>query len=194
MFYAVKLKKILKPIVIIVVMVAILSAVMKVVDTFFPLKYTDYIEQYSTEYGLDSLLVVSLINAESRFDPNAVSSKGASGLMQLMQITADWGAEEIGIDDYSYADICDPELNIRIGCWYLSKLIAQYDGNVDTALAAYNAGSGNVSQWLEDPEKSGDGNSLHTIPFPQTDDYVKKINRNMKIYEIIIKIRGGLDV
>lgn len=194
MFYTVKLNKLLKPIAVIVAIVVLLGAVMKVVDAFFPLKYTEYIEKYSAEYELDSLLVVSLINAESRFDADAVSSKGASGLMQLMQITADWGAEEIGIDNYSYDDICDPELNIRIGCWYLSKLIAQYDGNVDTALAAYNAGSGNVSQWLEDPDKSGDGNSLHTIPFPQTDSYVKKINRSMRVYEVIIKLRGGLNV
>ena len=79
-----------------------------------------------------------------------------------------------------------PEINILIGCWYLNKLINQYD-NVETALAAYNAGSGNVSRWLADDEYSSDGIRLDYIPYKKTRNYVKKVQQAKKIYEYLYR-------
>ena len=78
----------------------------------------------------------------------------------------------------------DPEINIKMGCWYLNNLIEQF-GNVDTALAAYNAGSGNVRQWLQDSEYSKDGETLYNIPFAETKKYVDKIKVNYKMYQYL---------
>ena len=153
----------------------------------FPIEYEEIITRYSQQYGLREELVCAVIHAESTFRPNIVSKKGASGLMQLMKSTADWGALEIGIIGYDYSNIFDPELNIQLGCWYLAKLIDQF-GSEKTALAAYNAGSGNVNGWLEIKEYSQDGISLDYIPFTETRNYTKKIDRNEKIYFVLFKI------
>lgn len=71
-------------------------------------------------------------------------------------------------------DIFDPETNIRLGCWYLSKLYKEF-GKLDLVIAAYNGGSGNVKKWLENNEYSKDGENLHDIPFKQTSKYVEKV-------------------
>ena len=158
--------------------------------TYLPLKYYDLIEEYSEEFGLEPQLVCTVISAESRYDEFAVSKVGAMGLMQLMENTALWGAEELEIEGYSREMLFEPHVNIRIGCWYLAKLLDQYN-NTETALAAYNAGSGNVSQWLKNADYSDDGVTLKKIPFPETDNYLKKINRKTDLYKFLIDYLGG---
>lgn len=155
---------------------------------YYPLNYTEVVKEKSEKYGLEPSLVCAIIRTESRFNIDAVSKKGASGLMQIMEPTAEWAAESIGLMDYDYERIREPQINIEIGCWYISKLISQYDGNIDTALAAYNAGSGNVSKWLGDPLYSKDGNSLSSIPFGETERYVSKIENNKGIYNTLLSI------
>lgn len=91
--------------------------------------------------------------------------------MQILDITRDWGAEELNLKN---VDIFDPETNIRLGCWYLSKLYKEF-GKLDLVIAAYNGGSGNVKKWLENNEYSKDGENLHDIPFKQTSKYVEKV-------------------
>ena len=155
-------------------------------NAFYPLKYLDIIEKYAETYDLPIAFVCAVIQAESRFDMDAVSKKDARGLMQIAKITSDWAAEEIPIENYSYEDIFDPELNIMIGCWYLNRLGKQFDGAADTVLAAYNAGSGNVAKWLSSPENSNDGINLYYVPFGETRLYIEKVNRNVNIYEFIL--------
>lgn len=137
----------------------------------YPVAYSEYIIKYANEYDLDVFLVMGLIKQESNFVPEAESDY-AYGLMQLTPDTAEWNAREMGLTDYDYKD---PETNIRIGCHYLKYLIDHYK-NTDTALAAYNAGMGNVSAWLENPDYSSDGVTLYQIPFSETRHYVKKVN------------------
>ena len=161
------------------------------VNRFFPVRHMDEIEKHAKTYDLSPALVCAVIRTESGFRANVVSKAGASGLMQLMQSTADWGSMEIGLRDYDYTRIHEPGLNIQLGCWYLRKLIDQY-GFEETALAAYNAGSGNVSNWLSNPQYSTDGQTLDVIPFGETARYVKKIERNKQIYNILLRIRGHL--
>ena len=81
---------------------------------FYPTKYSQYVEKYSSEYGVDKYLVYSIIKTESKFHRRAISSKNAKGLMQITDITADWGREELGLGSI---DIYDPETNINIGVW-----------------------------------------------------------------------------
>ena len=147
-----------------------------------PFKYEDTVRQYAREYDLDPLMVAAIINVESKFNPDAQSVKGAKGLMQLMDETAAWGVEKIGIQEFDPEEIFDPQINIRIGCWYIARLLDQYDGNRAVALAAYNGGSGNVSKWLLDPELSPDGKTLEKIPFPETEAYVKRVLEQTEQY------------
>lgn len=155
----------------------------------YPLKYTEHIKEYSSIYGLDPVLVCAVINAESGFNKDAVSIKGASGLMQIMEPTANWHAEEIGLSGFNYQDdIFDPEKNIMIGCWYLGVLKKQYGGDLELVLAAYNAGSGNVSKWLKDSRYSKDGATLEVVPYKETSDYIERVTQNMKVYKWLIQI------
>lgn len=147
-----------------------------------PFKYEETVRQYAGEYHLDPMLVAAVINVESKFDPKAESAKGAKGLMQLLDDTALWGAEKIGIEDFETEQLFTPETNVRIGCWYLARLLEQYHGNMVVALAAYNGGSGNVSKWLQDAELSKDGKNLSTIPFPETEAYVERVLEQAERY------------
>lgn len=156
----------------------------------FPVKHLDIIKEKAEKYNLEMPFVLAVINAESHFDENSVSSKGAGGLMQIVEPTADWIAEKAGIDDYSYEKINDPEMNVELGCWFLKWLIEKYNGNKQLVTAAYNAGHGRVSSWLYDSRYSENGENLDSIPFSETDNYVKKIEKYEKVYSVLIKLFG----
>ena len=147
----------------------------------YPKKYSEYVEFYAKEYNLDENLVYSVIKTESKFDKDAVSRKGAKGLMQIGDSTRDWAIEELEMTE---ADIFKPQDNIRIGCWYLNRLYKEF-GNLDLVIAAYNGGSGNVKKWLADQKYSNDGENLHTIPFKETSTYLDKVKRNYEMYKKI---------
>ncbi len=147
-----------------------------IVYQIYPLKFVDEIKQYSGEYAQDPYFVSAVICTESGFDETAVSSRGAMGLMQIMPDTGAWAAEKIGIADFTTEMLNQPDVNIRIGCWYLNYLSDMFGGDVDKVMAAYNAGPNNVIEW------AGDG-KLTDIPFGETKDYLKKVTRNLQIYK-----------
>lgn len=186
------LRGIKKFFVITVVFAVILLLLNGIGKNMFPLEYKDLVVKYAKEYDLDPFLVFSVIKAESNFNPNATSHKNARGLMQIIDDTAIWAAERIGINDFRVESLYDPEVNIKIGCWYLKNLkheIYQYNGelNNDLVLAAYNGGIGNVQRWLKDKKYSSSGKSLEKIPFKETENYVRKVNNYRKIYENLYK-------
>lgn len=156
-----------------------------VLKIIYPFHYEAIIKKYASQYDLDPFFVVSIIRAESKFDTNAVSHKGAKGLMQIANITGNWAAEELNISGYHEEILFNPDINIKIGCWYLDKLKKEFKNNIGNVLAAYNAGSGNVNKWLCDKKYSDDGKELTEIPFGETRDYIKKVNRNFKIYKYL---------
>ena len=152
-------------------------------DTVYPLKYANWITQYSKECNVDPSLVAAVIMQESRFNPDARSGAGAQGLMQFMPGTANTMAKELGIKNYN---IFDPETSIHFGACHLRDLITKYNGNTDAALAAYNAGTGNVDNWLS-------LGILNKIPFRETNNYVKKVNNYQNVYKSMYATELGLE-
>lgn len=135
----------------------------------YPLKYSEYVETAAEKYNVDKYLVYSIIKAESSFDEYARSRADAKGLMQITDDTAEWAAEQMNIrGDFN---IYNPETNINIGTWYISRLMGDNDGNLILALASYNAGGGNVKKWIEN---SDDGFDIEQIEFKETKEYVEK--------------------
>jgi len=147
------------------------------------IKYKDMIEQYSAMYGLDPAFVTATIFVESSFIETAESDVGAIGLMQLMPSTGMWIAGKVGIEDYRIEMLTDPDVNIHLGCWYLSYLLDKFDGNLDTVTAAYNAGPRRVEEWLLDKRYSPDGKTLTYIPYEETRNHVERVNRHYEIYK-----------
>ena len=171
---------------ILVLILAFVASIMYL-KLVYPLAYEDLIQKYSREYGIDPYLIAAIINVESRYDKNALSSKEARGLMQISPITGEWAAKELSIADFDLEKLYDPDVNIRIGSWYLKVLEEEFNGSLQLILAAYNGGSGNVSNWLKNEEYSQDGLVLTKIPFKETEEYIKKVEKNIKIYNILYK-------
>lgn len=148
-----------------------------IVYELYPLEYQDEIKNYGAEYAIDKYLVCAVICAESHFDEQAVSPKGAVGLMQIMPGTGEWAAGIIGIDGYTEDMLNDPGVNIHIGCWYLRYLSDMFGGIDQHVLAAYNAGPANVQNWIDDDC------SLEDIPFEETENYLEKVEKYNDIYK-----------
>ena len=151
------------------------------INILYPLRYEEHIEKYSDDYNLDKYLVMAIIKAESNFIPDAHSGV-ARGLMQITDETALWIAKKNNMD-FDLEDIETPEINIKMGCFYLDYLLDYYDNNQTLALAAYNAGMGNVDKWLKNPDYSKSGSDLDNIPFSETKYYIEKINKAINIYK-----------
>ena len=165
----------------------IIAGAIMLLNQYYPLRHIDIIDECAATYDLEPELICAVIHAESRFDKDAVSRKGASGLMQIMESTAYWLTPKMGMTDFHYDQIFDPEINIHMGCYYLNMLIKQY-GDIEAALCAYNAGSNTVDGWLNNPKYSDDGKTLKYIPFQETREYVKRINDRQRIYTWILKL------
>lgn len=146
-----------------------------------PIKYEELVERYSKEFGVDKYFVYAVIKTESGFRPNAVSSVGASGLMQIMEQTFDWLKYKQSDEQVTYSDMFDPETNIRYGCYLLGYLVDEF-GSEDTAAAAYHAGRGVVNEWLCDKSLSADGIHLDEIPISDTAHYVGKVKKAKAVY------------
>lgn len=133
------------------------------------------------ESGLDESLVYAVMKAESGFNEEAKSNAGAVGIMQLMPSTAEFVCEMEGLE-FNIARLKEGEYNVRLGCLYLIYLLKRFPAE-ETALCAFNAGEGTVSEWLADSEYSRDGITLEKIPYGETRAYVKKVIKFRKIYE-----------
>lgn len=150
----------------------------------YPLSYTEAVTRYAEEYGVAPALVYAVIKAESGFKADAVSSRGALGLMQLTPDTYRWAVYRQGgsSGEVSDDDLFDPDVNLRYGIYVLSLHLLEF-GDTDTALCAYNAGRGAVNDWLSDERYSADGLTVTSIPYPETRQYVKRVNQAKRAYE-----------
>lgn len=141
----------------------------------YPLKNRQEIVYYSQKYNLNCALVSAIICAESRFNESAVSSSGASGLMQLMPTTYKWVKSYISTLSN---DIFDVDSNICAGCYYLRYLLDKYS-NIIYVLACYNAGEGIVSKW-----GSANNFNVDCIEYLETKNYVSKVLKLEKLYAV----------
>lgn len=148
----------------------------------YPMEYEAEVRRACEKYDLDPCLVFAVIRTESFFTPDAVSGAGAQGLMQIMPETGEWIAWRQG-KEYDESRIFEPDYNIDLGCWLLSFLLEKYNGDVELAAAAYNAGHSAVNRWLDDP-KYYDGKNL-TIPYEETENYVKKVKDAYEKYQFL---------
>ena len=146
----------------------------------YPVAYAEVIDRNAKEFALDPYLVISIMRCESSFDSEAVSNRGAIGLMQVMPDTGEWIAHKLDMDDsFVTSMLYDPEVNVRFGCWYLQFLDGRFDGDRKQMIAAYNAGHHAVEKWLEDPAYAQDG-ALFFIPYESTATYYDRV---MAAYE-----------
>ncbi len=147
-----------------------------------PLTYSDFVEKYAEENGVDKYLIYAVIKTESGFNPEAVSYVGARGLMQIMEETFDWIKYRLKDEASVYNDMYKVEDNIRYGS-YLIGYNLRYFENQTCAVAAYHAGVGSVSSWLEDDRYTSDGKTLKEIPISDTNHYVNKIDKAYSMYK-----------
>lgn len=175
-------------IIVILVMIALLSVFLlknNLLKMIYPQKYQEAVKIYEEKYEVEANLIFALIKAESNFQKDAISSRHAIGLMQLMEETAKDVARKNDIELNSEnvkEELCDVYKNIEIGTCYLASLIQKYE-NKEIALAAYNAGIGTVDGWIEKGIIQKDGTDIENIPYKETNNYVRKIIRDYKIYQ-----------
>lgn len=138
----------------------------------YPLHYSALVRERARAEGIDPALLAAVIYQESKFHSAARSRSGAIGLMQLTPSTAKGIAVRTGGTAFRVSDLTDPAINIRYGSWYLHDLYEKY-GSLHLALAAYNAGQGNVDRW----RAAGLG-----IQYPETRAYVQRIEHLRQVY------------
>ena len=144
-----------------------------------PIVYEDKIRKYSCMYDVDVCVVFAVIKAESNFNESALSKKGAQGLMQIMPGTAKYIAVKLDEDSLNI-DLFDAETNLRYGIWYISYLNKIFDNNLTLVAASYNAGEGNVRNWLKKYDNSLE---IADIPFLETREYAEKVLRYYVMYK-----------
>jgi soluble lytic murein transglycosylase len=138
---------------------------------FYPIAYTEQIVALSEARDLDPSLVAAMVRCESRFRADVVSPRGAIGLMQIMPETGAWIAEQIGIPEFDVDHLTEPEINLRLGTWYLHSLLDRF-GARDDALAAYNAGPTHAERWAIDERAM----------FRETRVFVNRVNASLPVY------------
>lgn len=167
---------------IITILASVVLGVAFALSLLFPLGYKADIVKYSNEQGIDPFLVASVIKTESNYFIDAKSHKDAIGLMQITPSTGEWIASKNGKNEFNSNDLYRSDVNIEYGTWYIRKLYDIY-GSEELVLAAYNAGMGNVNDWLNNDLYTDDGVSLKSIPFKETEDYLQRVDSNYKIYK-----------
>ncbi len=151
----------------------------------YPKGYQEFVAPYSKKYGVDELLVYSIIREESRFQKDAVSPADAVGLMQLIPPTARSVARQIGINGFSTSMLTIPRINIEMGIFYFKQVLDKFNGDVELALASYNAGPHRAADWkvrfygLEKDE------FIEEVPFRETRNYIRRILRSYGAYKAI---------
>ncbi len=151
-------------------------------EALFPRPFWSDLKKYSLAHGLDPYLVASLIRQESEFNPLAVSRANAVGLMQLLPKTGKVVARAEGMKHYTSSQLFTPAVNLQLGTHYFRGMIDQFGGSFEHALAAYNAGSDRVDEWMGQGPYRDSPEFVESIPFTETREYVQAIIRNANVY------------
>lgn len=150
----------------------------------YPRPYWELIKKYAKKYNLDPNLVIALIREESLFNQSIKSRSNAIGLMQIMPSTGKEVARKIGIKWTGESMLKNPHYNIQIGCYYLSWLIKQFNGDLSLAVASYNAGPNATKRWIKRFGAADIDLFLLRIPYPETKNYVKNVLQSFWIYTL----------
>src|SRR4029450_10860967 len=156
----------------------------------FPLTSWDWIRKYSTARNLDPYVIAALVAQESTFDPKIRSSANAWGLMQVVPPTGRQLARSLGVAPFQASTLTNPEVNIRLGTLYFSRLVEQFGGTY-YALASYNAGESRVIRWRSERPGFDQDEFIDDIPFPETQNYVKRILGTAEDYRMLYGKGGG---
>ena len=151
-------------------------------EALFPRPYWNDLKKFSIANGLDPYLVASLIRQESEFNPAAVSRANAVGLMQLLPRTGKLVARQENLKRYNPSQLYTPTVNLQLGTRYFRGMVDQFGGSFEYALAAYNAGSDRVVEWLGQGKYRDQQEFVESIPFTETREYVQAILRNANVY------------
>ena len=151
-------------------------------EALFPKAYWGDLKRFSSENELDPYLVASLIRQESEFNPNAISRANAVGLMQLLPVTGKKVAKEVKMHHFSPSQLYTPTVNLQLGTRYFKSMVDKF-GSFEYALAAYNAGSDRVEDWLATGKYRDAQEFVESIPFTETREYVQAIMRNANVYK-----------
>jgi soluble lytic murein transglycosylase len=151
------------------------SLPLEILQVIYPLDYWPMIQILAQQHDLDPYLVAALIGQESTFDSGIVSSANAIGLMQVMPATGRSYAKKIGITPFSPTRLTEADVNARIGTRYLAELIRMFEGKSYFAIASYNAGENRVAKWKRDKPDLEAEEFIDDIPYPETQNYVKRI-------------------
>ena len=162
----------------------------EILQVIYPLTYWDSIKRYSAAHDLDPFIVAALIAQESTFDAGIRSNANAWGLMQVVPATGRRLARSLGIRRFNTAMLTNPVLNIRLGTLYFSKLVEQFGGTY-YALASYNAGESRVVRWKSERPGLDEDEFIDDIPFPETQNYVKRILGTAEDYRRLYGEAGG---
>ncbi len=151
-------------------------------EALFPRAYWSDLRKYSVANGLDPFLVASLIRQESEFNAGALSRANAVGLMQLLPKTGKSVAKQVKLKGYKAPQLFTPTVNLELGTRYFKDMVDKYNGQFEYALAAYNAGTDRVSDWLGEGHYRDPQEFVESIPFTETREYVQAILRNANVY------------
>jgi soluble lytic murein transglycosylase len=157
----------------------------ELLTVIFPLDYWDLIQQHANQHDLDPFLIAALMAQESTFDAGIKSAANAWGLMQILPSTGARVARQIGLKPFSTASLTRPEINVRLGTQYFADLVKRFNGNTAAALASYNAGENRVDRWLVERPGLDRDEFIDSIPFPETQGYVKKILGTAEDYRVL---------
>ena len=149
----------------------------------YPMPYKDPLLTYSFKHEIDPYLLAGLVRQESEFSASVISRSNAHGLAQIMPATGRDLARRLGIKGYTNNMLFQPAVSLQMGSYYLGSLINSLGGNLEQALASYNAGKGRVTQWLERGKYNDPAEFVESIPFNETRGYVQSVRRNAGIYK-----------
>jgi soluble lytic murein transglycosylase len=151
----------------------------------YPFGFKEFIDKYSSQFGVDPLFVLAVIREESRFQPDAGSYAGALGLMQIIPKTGKGIASQLGIANFSNSMLLDPETSIKMGAYYLSKQLESFNQNKYYASGAYNGGPGAMNKWIS---KWGDKDMdefIEYMPYEETRNYIRKVMGSYFFYQML---------
>ncbi len=152
---------------------------------YYPYGYREFVQEYSSRYNLDPLFTLSVIRQESLFEPDAGSYAGAQGLMQIMPATGEGIARQIGIPNYNVNMLLDPDINIRMGTYYLKQQLNNFSQNEIYCLGAYNGGPGKMSEWISKRGSMDNDEFIENITYEQTREYIKIVMGNYYLYQML---------